>query len=121
VIEQAPPWLLQLKVQLRDVRPAVGRRVLLGDSLSIADLHRVIQLLMGWDDEHLQRFRIHGQDYGVDYIKGHPLTRTPRLCPYRGLGSVRQSASFMNTTSPMAGRLKSGSRRSSMRRRPRTR
>jgi hypothetical protein len=25
---------------------------------------------MGWDDEHLHRFRIHGQDYGIDYIEG---------------------------------------------------
>ena len=70
MIEEARPRLLQLKVQLRDVHPAVGRRVSLGDRLSIADLQRVIQLLMGWDDEYLHRFRIHGQDYGIDYIEG---------------------------------------------------
>jgi hypothetical protein len=64
VIEQRPPLLLRLKFQLRDVHPAVWRRVMLADSLSIADLHRVIQLLMGWDDDHLHRFRIHGRDYG---------------------------------------------------------
>ena len=40
------------------------------DILSIADLHRIIQLLMGWDDDHLQRFRIHGRDYGIAYIGG---------------------------------------------------
>ena len=28
------------------------------DSLSIADLHHVIQVLMGWEDDHLHRFRI---------------------------------------------------------------
>ena len=67
VIEQCPPLLLQLKVQLRDVHPAVWRRVSLVDSLSVADLHRVIQLLLGWDDEHLHRFRIHGRDYGIAY------------------------------------------------------
>jgi len=72
VIEQAPPRLLQLKVQLRDVHPAVWRRFTLGDNLSIADLHRVIQLLMGWGSEHLHRFRIHGQDYGIEYMDGVP-------------------------------------------------
>jgi hypothetical protein len=70
VIEQHPPLLLQLKLLLRDVHPAVWRRVRLADSLSVAELHRVIQLLMGWDDDHLHRFRIHGRDYGIAYIGG---------------------------------------------------
>src|SRR5271165_4863167 len=68
VIEQRPPLLLRLKLLLQDVHPAVWRRVTLADSLSIADLHRVIQLLMGWDDDHLHRFRIHGRDYGIAHI-----------------------------------------------------
>ena len=51
---------------------AVWRRFTLGDNFSIADLHRIIQVLMGWDDEHLHRFRIHGQDYGIEYIDGIP-------------------------------------------------
>ena len=69
VIEHRPPRLLHLKAQLRDVHPAVCRFTL-GDNLSIADLHRVIQILMGWDDEHLHRFRIQGQDYGIEYMDG---------------------------------------------------
>ena len=55
---------------LRDVHPAVWRRVRLMGSLSIAELHRVVQLLMGWDDDHLHRFRIHGRQYGIAYIGG---------------------------------------------------
>jgi hypothetical protein len=70
VIEERPPLLLRLKLLLRDVHPAVWRRFTLADSLSIADLHRVVQLLMGWDDDHLHRFRIHGRDYGIAYIGG---------------------------------------------------
>ena len=64
------PRLLQLKRLLRDVHPAVWRRVRLADELSIAELHWVIQILMGWDDDHLHRFRIHGRDYGIAYIGG---------------------------------------------------
>ena len=52
------------------VHLAVWRRVRLADELSIADLHRVIQILMGWDDDHLHRFRIQGRDYGIAYIGG---------------------------------------------------
>jgi hypothetical protein len=43
---------------------------MLSDALSIADLHQIIQLLMGWDGDHLHRFRIHGRDYGIAYIGG---------------------------------------------------
>jgi hypothetical protein len=70
VIEQRPPLLLRLKLLLRDVHPAVWRRFKLADSLSIADLHRVIQLLMGWDEDHLHRFCIHGPDYGIAHVGG---------------------------------------------------
>ena len=59
-----------MKLLLRDVRPAVWRRVKLADRLSIADLHRAIQLLMGWGDDHLHRFRIHGRDCGIAYVGG---------------------------------------------------
>ena len=70
MIEQRPPLLLRLKLLLRDVHPVVWRRVKLADRLSIADLHRVIQLLMGWDDDHLHRFRIHGRDCGIACVGG---------------------------------------------------
>jgi hypothetical protein len=70
VIEQRLPLVPGLKLLLRDVHAAVWRQVKLVDSLSIADLYRVIQLLMRWDDDHLHRFRIHGRDYGIAYIGG---------------------------------------------------
>jgi len=65
-----PPQTLHLKVQLRDVHPAVWRRVRVVDRLSVADLHRVIQVLMGWEDEHLHRFLIHGRSYGIPATDG---------------------------------------------------
>jgi len=70
MIEPIAPQSLQLKVLLRDVHPAVWRRVTLSDALSIADLHRVIQLVMDWDDAHLHRFCIQGCEYGIAYAAG---------------------------------------------------
>ena len=39
---------------------------------------------MGWDDDHLHRFRIHGRDYGIAYVGEHaasvPLSWF-RFCP----------------------------------------
>ena len=68
--EQRPTHWLRLTTLLRGVHPAVWRRVRLADDLSIADLHRVIQLLMDWEDDHLHRFHIHGRDYGIACLGG---------------------------------------------------
>ena len=80
------PRLLRLKMLLRDVHPAVWRRVRLADCLSIAELHRVIHLLMGWDDDHLHRFRIHGREYGIAYIGGPSFAEDAAAVPLSRFG-----------------------------------
>lgn len=57
--------ILQIKIELTDVRPAVWRRVLVPDSMSLAELHDVIQQSMGWNDSHLHEFEIDAQRFGV--------------------------------------------------------
>ena len=86
MIEQRPPLLLRLKLLVRDVHRAIWRRVKLADSLSIADLHRAIQLLMGWDDDHLHRFRIHGRDYGIAYVGGPSFSEDAAAVPLAQFG-----------------------------------
>ena len=47
---------------------------------TIAELHQTIQLAMGWTDEHLHRFTIRGQWYGVPREGGlHFFAGTHRL------------------------------------------
>ncbi|HKR43258.1 MAG TPA: plasmid pRiA4b ORF-3 family protein [Paraburkholderia sp.] len=59
-----PPSVLQLRISLRGVSPPVWRRVLIPEQVTIAQLHRVMQFAMGWNDEHLHRFIIRGWRYG---------------------------------------------------------
>ena len=49
---------------LREISPAIWRRVLVRSDSTISDLHYTIQLAMGWTDAHLHCFTIHGKDYG---------------------------------------------------------
>ena len=42
----------------------VWRRLQVPETTTLAELHRVIQVAMGWEDYHLHRFQIHGRDYG---------------------------------------------------------
>src|SRR5260370_35337382 len=55
----------QLRVVLRAVSPLIWRRVLVRSDTTIADLHMTLQTALGWTDEHLNRFIIHGREYGV--------------------------------------------------------
>ena len=55
----------QLKVSLRDISPLIWRRLLVTSETTIAHLHAMLQIVMGWEDAHLHRFRIHGKDYGI--------------------------------------------------------
>ena len=53
-----------LRISLRGVSPPIWRRLLIPEQITIAQLHHVIQLAMGWHDEHLHRFVIRGWHYG---------------------------------------------------------
>lgn len=54
----------QLEVTLHEIQPPIWRRVLVPSSLTLAQLHDVLQIVMGWTDSHLHRFIINGQEFG---------------------------------------------------------
>jgi hypothetical protein len=68
----------QLKIALRGISPLIWRRLLVHADTSIADLHHILQLAMGWTDSHLHRFLIHGQEYGIAYEGGIGFADDPR-------------------------------------------
>jgi hypothetical protein len=54
---------LQLKISLVESKPLIWRRVIVPESLTLADLHRVIQIVMGWENSHLHEFKVSGERY----------------------------------------------------------
>ncbi len=60
----------QRTVSLRDRSPMIWRRPLVTSDTTIAQLHDILQLAMGWDDVHRHRFRIHGKEYGMYRVGG---------------------------------------------------
>ena len=57
----APPGtILQLKVRLLGINPMMWRRVLVPESVSLRELHGVVQLAMGWEGIHLFEFAVRG-------------------------------------------------------------
>ncbi len=55
--------VLQLKLTLLDTEPVIWRRILVDDLSTLHQLHRMIQILMGWWDYHLYQFHVNGMQY----------------------------------------------------------
>jgi hypothetical protein len=79
---------VQLKIELRDVKPLVWRRLLVPETVTLATLHLILQRAMGWTNSHLHEYEIARQRYGVphaedDWPGAWPLTdeRRVRLQP----------------------------------------
>ena len=48
--------VFQLRIALTGTRPPIWRRVLVPSTITLADLHEVLQVAMGWHDCHLHMF-----------------------------------------------------------------
>jgi hypothetical protein len=53
-----------LKVVLQGTDPPVWRRILVRSNTNLADLHHILQRVMGWQDSHLHQFRVSNATYG---------------------------------------------------------
>jgi hypothetical protein len=56
--------ILKLKITLTGIRPPVWRRLLVPATMTLRDLHDIIQATMGWHDSHLHQFDIAGEHFG---------------------------------------------------------
>jgi len=64
--------ILQLRVQLAEIKPAIWREFIVSDFWTFEKLHKIIQKVMGWENYHLYEFNVNGvkiglKDEDVDY------------------------------------------------------
>jgi hypothetical protein len=69
--------LYQFKVHLKGISPMIWRRFIVSADTTIAELHYVVQLVMGWQDTHLNCFKIYGKEYGVYHSGGMAFCDNP--------------------------------------------
>lgn len=64
----SPQKIARLAIALDEVKPPVRRRVEVQLAVRLDQLHRIIQIVMGWESYHLYEFRV-GRDvvYGISY------------------------------------------------------
>ena len=64
--------IYQFRINLKKITPMIWRRILIQNDKTLADLHYVIQIVMGWTDYHLNEFIIHGKRYTIANNIGMP-------------------------------------------------
>ena len=55
----------RLRITLQDLEPPIWRTVLVPVSITLEELHYVVQVTMGWDNSHLHIFTKGAGQYGV--------------------------------------------------------
>jgi len=60
----ATPEIYQLRIDIKDIRPPIWRRVLVMNTTTLAELHTIIQNAFDWDNAHLHEFEINSLSYG---------------------------------------------------------
>ena len=58
--------VIQLKVSLIESDPLIWRRIVVPANMTLAKLHGVLQMVMGWQNSHLSRFEINNEPYCND-------------------------------------------------------
>jgi Plasmid pRiA4b ORF-3-like protein len=78
--------IYQLKVVLLGISPMIWPRLLVHGDSTIADLHYILQIALGWTDTHLHQFRIQGKKYGIAQIGGIGFRDNPHQVRLADLG-----------------------------------
>ncbi len=55
--------IYQLKITLKGTKPPIWRKITVDSSVSLNDLHRIIQITMGWENAHLHSFKKGKDEY----------------------------------------------------------
>jgi len=67
--------IYRLKVTLMDSKPPIWRRVEVRGGTTLARLHTILQIVMGWTDSHLHEFVVGEGRYGMRDLEWDPLDR----------------------------------------------
>jgi hypothetical protein len=61
---ESAPDIYQVKVTLLGTKPPIWHRLLVPADVTLAQLHNVVQVAMGWEDGHMHEFRVGQRRFG---------------------------------------------------------
>ena len=77
IVDKPLAAIYHLKIHLLDISPMIYRRFVVNGDTNIAQLHHLVQIIMGWSNCHLHNFHIWGVDYGIMYPFGMSFRDNP--------------------------------------------
>ena len=57
--------VLQMKITLRHAKPPIWRRIQVNNSITLYELHNIVQITMGWTNSHLHAFTANDVYYSI--------------------------------------------------------
>jgi hypothetical protein len=71
----------QLRIELQQIEPKIWRSLRAPASVTLAKLHKIFQIAMGWSDSHLHEFAIGASHYGIPdpHFDTEPLLQEKRV------------------------------------------
>jgi hypothetical protein len=57
--------IYQIRIALQEIQPSIWRRIQVGEDITLAQLHTILQIVMNWEDYHLHEFTIGRRVYSV--------------------------------------------------------
>ena len=75
-----------LRIELRDLKPAIWREVWVAPDITLRQLHAVVQAAMGWEDAHLYGFAVPGAGRTPRYWSVAPSQRFEPPAAQDGMG-----------------------------------
>jgi hypothetical protein len=82
------PVVYQIKVSLKGSKPPIWRRIQVTGETTLAQLHRILQRVMGWESYHLYQFVVGGIEYGdpgmLEEMEGEDARRVTLATLVRG-------------------------------------
>ena len=94
----------QFRIQLKDIRPPIWRRIQVPEVYTFWDLHVAIQDVMGWVDYHLHEFTIKNPSLGETVQIGIPMEDDWRDQPLLA-GWEHKIAAYFTMENPTAAYL----------------
>ena len=65
--EPVAPATYEFEITLQDVKPRIWRRFRVANSITLGQLHDVVQIVIGWTESHLHAWDIDGERYERPY------------------------------------------------------
>jgi hypothetical protein len=82
------PVVYQIKVTLKGSKPPIWRRMQVISATTLAQLHRILHRVRGWEGSHLYRFVVGGMEYGdprmLEEMEGEDARRVTLASLVRG-------------------------------------